>query len=157
MSFYLIVALTVLNHIAYKGSKMLVSLYAIDFGGTPFEVGILFSLYSIFSLFIAVHVGRWSDRVGPRRLRRRALGEALRIRVRRRRQKQAARHDFQERAAHVGHPHHSGPRKSGTDRRRPLWAHVVMIWLRCRSLNIVMPGLVPGIHVLLLCFVERRG
>jgi MFS family permease len=68
MTFYFVVAMTVLNHIAYKGSKMLVSLYAIDFGGTPFEVGILFSLYSIFSLFIAVHVGRWSDRVGPRRL-----------------------------------------------------------------------------------------
>jgi MFS family permease len=68
MTFYFVVALTVLNHIAYKGSKMLVSLYAIDFGGTPFEVGILFSLYSLFSLFIAVHVGRLSDRVGPRRL-----------------------------------------------------------------------------------------
>ena len=68
MTFYLVVAMTVLTHIAYKGSKMLVSLYAIDFGGTPFEVGILFSLYSLFSLFIAVHVGRWSDRVGPRRL-----------------------------------------------------------------------------------------
>lgn len=68
MTFYIVVALTVLNHIAYKGSKMLVSLYAIDFGGTPFEVGILFSLYSLFSLFIAVHVGRLSDRVGPRRL-----------------------------------------------------------------------------------------
>ena len=68
MTFYLVVVMTVLNHIAYKGSKMLVSLYAIDFGGTPLEVGILFSLYSLFSLFIAVHVGRWSDRVGPRRL-----------------------------------------------------------------------------------------
>ena len=68
MSFYLIVALTVLNHIAYKGSKMLVSLYAIDFGATPFQVGVLFSLYSLFSLFIAVHVGRLSDRFGPRRL-----------------------------------------------------------------------------------------
>ena len=40
MSFYLVVALTVLNHIAYKGSKMLVSLYAIDFGATPFQVGV---------------------------------------------------------------------------------------------------------------------
>jgi len=68
MIFYFVVVLTVLNHIAYKGSKMLVSLYAIDFGGTPFEVGILFSLYSIFSLFTAVHVGRMSDRLGPRRL-----------------------------------------------------------------------------------------
>lgn len=68
MTFYFVVLLTVLNHIAYKGSKMLVSLYAIDFGGTPFEVGVLFSLYSLFSLFIAMHVGRLSDRVGPRRL-----------------------------------------------------------------------------------------
>ncbi len=68
MTFYFVVALTVLNHIAYKGSKMLVALYAIELGGTPFEVGMLFSLYSIFSLFIAIHVGRLSDRFGPRTL-----------------------------------------------------------------------------------------
>lgn len=68
MTFYVVVGLTILNHIAYKGSKMLVSLYAIEFGATPFQVGILFALYSLFTLFIALHAGRLSDRFGPRPL-----------------------------------------------------------------------------------------
>jgi MFS family permease len=66
MGFYVIVALTVVNHIAYKGSKMLISLYAIDLGATPLVIGILYSLYSFFSLFIALYAGRVSDRLGPR-------------------------------------------------------------------------------------------
>ena len=66
MNFYFVVALTVLNHIAYKGSKMLMALYAIEFGATPFQIGMLFALYAVFSLFIAIHVGRLSDRFGPR-------------------------------------------------------------------------------------------
>jgi MFS family permease len=66
MGFYVIVALTVLNHIAYKGSKMLISLYAIDLGATPLTIGILYSLYSFFSLFLALYAGRVSDRLGPR-------------------------------------------------------------------------------------------
>lgn len=66
MGFYVIVAMTVLNHIAYKGSKMLISLYAIDLGATPLVIGILYSLYSFFSLFLALYAGRVSDRLGPR-------------------------------------------------------------------------------------------
>ncbi len=66
MGFYVIVAMTVLNHSAYKGSKMLISLYAIDLGATPLVIGILYSLYSFFSLFLALYAGRISDRLGPR-------------------------------------------------------------------------------------------
>ena len=66
MGFYVIVALTVLNHTAYKGSKMLISLYAIDLGATPLTIGILYALYSFFSLFLALYAGRVSDRLGPR-------------------------------------------------------------------------------------------
>ncbi len=66
LGFYVIVALTVLNHIAYKGSKMLISLYAIDLGASPLVIGILYSLYSFFSLFLALYAGRVSDRLGPR-------------------------------------------------------------------------------------------
>src|SRR4051794_22601691 len=66
MPFYVIVVLTVLNHIAYKGSKMLISLYAIELGAAPATIGILYSLYSFFSLFLALYAGRVSDRLGPR-------------------------------------------------------------------------------------------
>ena len=66
MGFYVIVVLTVLNHIAYKGSKMLISLYAIELGASASTIGILYSLYSFFSLFLALYAGRVSDRLGPR-------------------------------------------------------------------------------------------
>ncbi len=66
MVFYLIVATTVLNHIAFKGSKVLVALYAIELGANPFSVGLLFSLYSLFPLFLAFHAGRIADRFGAR-------------------------------------------------------------------------------------------
>jgi len=43
---YLIVALTVFNHLAYKGSKVLMALYAMELGASPMAVGVLFTLYS---------------------------------------------------------------------------------------------------------------
>lgn len=67
MIFFIIVAATVLNHIALKGSKVLVSLYAMELGANPLSVGILFSLYSLFPLFLAFFAGRISDRYGARR------------------------------------------------------------------------------------------
>src|SRR5688572_4274304 len=66
MIFYLIVATTVLNHIAFKGSKVLVSLYALELGANPLSVGLLFSLYSLFPLFLAFYAGRIADRFGAR-------------------------------------------------------------------------------------------
>jgi MFS family permease len=45
---------------------MLISLYAMDLGASPLTIGILYSLYSFFSLFLALYAGRVSDRLGPR-------------------------------------------------------------------------------------------
>ncbi len=66
MIFYLVIVATVLNQIAFKGSKVLMSLYAMELGADPFIVGVLISLYSLFPLFLAVYAGRLSDRFGPR-------------------------------------------------------------------------------------------
>ena len=66
MIFYLIVATTVLNHVAFRGSKVLVSLYALELGANPLSVGLLFSLYSLFPLFLAFYAGRIADRFGAR-------------------------------------------------------------------------------------------
>ena len=63
-AFYVIVALTVLNHIAYKGSKMLISLYATELGATPFSIGVLYALYSLFLLFFARSLPRVQSRPG---------------------------------------------------------------------------------------------
>ncbi len=66
MIFYAIVATTVLNHIAFRGSKVLASLYALELGANPLNVGLLFSLYSLFPLFLAFYAGRIADRLGAR-------------------------------------------------------------------------------------------
>lgn len=66
MIFYLVIIATVLNQIAFKGSKVLMSLYAMELGADAFVVGILISLYSLFPFFLAVFAGRLSDRLGPR-------------------------------------------------------------------------------------------
>ncbi len=66
MAFYLILLVTLLNHISFKGSKVLISLFAIDLGATPMTIGVLFSMYSLFPVFLSVYAGQVSDRVGFR-------------------------------------------------------------------------------------------
>jgi len=66
MTIYTVILLTVLTHTAFKGSRVLISLYAIQFGATPFEIGILFSMYSVFPVLLSVYAGKISDRLGFR-------------------------------------------------------------------------------------------
>lgn len=67
MTLYLIVLLAVLNQIGQKGSKVLISLSAIDLGAGPFTIGMLISMYAVFPLLLAVYAGRVTDRIGVRR------------------------------------------------------------------------------------------
>ena len=66
MSIYLIVLLCTLSHSGFGGSRIAISLYALDLGATQFTVGVLMALYAICPLLLAVYVGRLADRVGPR-------------------------------------------------------------------------------------------
>jgi len=66
MSVYFVVLLSVLSGIAHRGSKVLVSLNALDLGANSFMVGILAALYAVFPLLLAVYAGRISDRMGVR-------------------------------------------------------------------------------------------
>lgn len=68
MAIYVIVLLTVLTHTSFKGSKVLISLYALDLGASPLVVGVLFAMYSVFPVLLAVYAGKLSDRYGSRRL-----------------------------------------------------------------------------------------
>src|SRR5688500_3998857 len=67
MTVWLVILLTVLTHTAFKGSRVVISLYATQFGATPFEIGILLSTYSVFPDVLSVYEGRISDRLGFRR------------------------------------------------------------------------------------------
>jgi MFS family permease len=67
MSIYPVVLVTVLTHTSFKGSKVLIALYAIDLGANPLMIGVLFSLYSAFPAVLSVYAGKLSDRYGYRR------------------------------------------------------------------------------------------
>ncbi|HSN42116.1 MAG TPA: MFS transporter [Burkholderiales bacterium] len=66
MPIYLIILVTVLTHTSFKGSKVLISLYAIELDANPLTIGVLFSMYSIFPVFLSVYAGKLSDRFGCR-------------------------------------------------------------------------------------------
>ena len=54
MSIYLITLLNVLNSVALRGSRVLMSLFAIQLGSGAFEIGILISVSLMFQLQIGV-------------------------------------------------------------------------------------------------------
>ena len=66
MAVYLVVLLAVLNSISQRGSKVAVSLYALELGAGSLAVGVLAALFAAFPLLLAVHAGRVSDRFGMR-------------------------------------------------------------------------------------------
>src|SRR5262245_65854888 len=66
LTLYLVVLASVLTSIAQRGSKVTLSLYALDLGAGSFAVGVLGALFASFPLLLAVHAGRISDRFGVR-------------------------------------------------------------------------------------------
>src|SRR5215210_8051216 len=66
MSIYLIVLMCTLSHAGFGGSRVAISLYALELGASQFTIGVLMALYAICPLLLAVYVGRLADRVGPR-------------------------------------------------------------------------------------------
>ena len=67
MLVHLAVLLSILQGIALRGAKMVVSLSALAQGATPFQVGILAATFPVFPLLLAVYAGRVSDRSGVMR------------------------------------------------------------------------------------------
>jgi MFS family permease len=63
---YSLILFSVLNHSAYVGSRVAVSLFAIHLGASPLVVGTLMSLYGVLPMLFSVSIGRLSDRIGPR-------------------------------------------------------------------------------------------
>src|SRR5690349_6457862 len=57
-------ATNICNHISFRGSKILVALTAAQLGYSPFAIGVIFSLYSVFPLMLALYAGRLTDRRG---------------------------------------------------------------------------------------------
>jgi MFS family permease len=64
---YLIIALSIAVHSAYVGSKVTISLFALDAGAGPVVVGVLAALYGVMPLLLGVYSGRLADTSGMRR------------------------------------------------------------------------------------------
>ena len=56
------VLLTVLSHVGFVGSRITVSLSAINQGASPLEIGVLMALYAVIPMLLAVQAGRLVDR-----------------------------------------------------------------------------------------------
>ena len=60
----LIIILLVLDHIAFNGSRIAVSLNAIALNSSAFTVGSLMAVYALLPALLSVSAGRWIDRIG---------------------------------------------------------------------------------------------
>jgi MFS family permease len=66
MTVYLVVLLALLNHMSFKGSKVLISLFALELGASEATIGLIYAMYSLFPIVLAVYAGRLADRFGMR-------------------------------------------------------------------------------------------
>ena len=63
---YLIVVLSIAIHACYVGSKVVVSLLALDLGASQFLIGVIASLYALLPLVLGLYSGRLADTIGMR-------------------------------------------------------------------------------------------
>jgi MFS family permease len=66
MWIYVVFVIVLCNMTSFRGSKVLVSLFAIELGAPQFYIGILVALYSLFPMLLALYAGKLSDRLGVR-------------------------------------------------------------------------------------------
>ncbi len=66
MKIYLILLIAILNQIGFGGSRVAVSLYALELGASQLMIGVLIALYALCPMLLAITIGRFSDRVVPR-------------------------------------------------------------------------------------------
>jgi MFS family permease len=63
---YAVILLSIAIHSCYLGSKVVVSLLALELGASQFTVGVLAAFYAIVPLLLGVYSGRLADRRGMR-------------------------------------------------------------------------------------------
>lgn len=55
-----------LTHSGFGGSRVIISLYALELGAGQFTVGLLMALFALCPMLLALYAGRLTDRLGPR-------------------------------------------------------------------------------------------
>lgn len=66
MAIALVLVLSSAVFVSLKGSRMLVTLFAVDLGADPLQTSLLFALHGLFPLLLAVSAGRIADRFDNR-------------------------------------------------------------------------------------------
>jgi MFS family permease len=67
MSFQAVLAITMINMLGMRATRVLTPLFAIELGANPFVIGVLAAMESIFPLLLALYAGALADRLGARR------------------------------------------------------------------------------------------
>ncbi len=68
MAIALVLLLSAVTFVSLKGTRVLMTLFAVDLGAGPFATGMLFAVYGLFPFLFAVYAGRIADRLGNRML-----------------------------------------------------------------------------------------
>lgn len=66
MSIHLVLLVVLLNMSAFRASKVLVSLFALELGAPQIMLGLIVALYSVFPMVLALYAGKLADRFGVR-------------------------------------------------------------------------------------------
>ena len=66
MTIYLVVLMSVLSQIGFSGSRVAVSLHALELSANQFAIGVVIALYSLCPMLLSIAIGRFADRVPPR-------------------------------------------------------------------------------------------
>ena len=66
MSMWVVMLMVVCNMLAYKGSKIIITLFSIELGASQAVIGVLVALYSLFPMILAIYAGKLADRLGVR-------------------------------------------------------------------------------------------
>ena len=66
MTIYLVVLMSVLSQVGFSGSRVAVSLHALDLSANQFAIGVVIALYSLCPMLLSIVIGKFADRAPPR-------------------------------------------------------------------------------------------
>ena len=66
MTIYLVVLVSVLSQVGFSGSRVAVSLHALELTANQFAIGVVIALYSLCPMLLSIVIGKFADRVPPR-------------------------------------------------------------------------------------------
>jgi MFS family permease len=65
MKIYLVVLISALSQIGFSGSRVAVSLHALELSANEFAIGVVIALYSLCPMLLSIVIGRFADRTPP--------------------------------------------------------------------------------------------